>query len=121
MMRLKSLMMLVALAVVMAGCSWSSDSKHVPPDGMGSIIVLNNSGTSFNVTINGVLNAAEMEASARNPYDLRPGTYIITIEQNGGSRRWTGGVSVQLGRLTYMDVNTDPVNPSLYDVVTMLE
>ncbi len=119
--QLKSLFVLVLLAVVAAGCSWSSDSKHVPPDGMGSIILRNNTAGSFSVTINGVVNAAGTEASATIPYDLRPGTYVVTLQQSGGPRTWTGSVAVQLGRLTDMDVTTDPANPNLYDVVTLVE
>ena len=114
-------LMLAALAVVAAGCSWSSDSKHVPPDGMGSIILHNNTAGSFSMTIYGVLNAASTAASATLPYDLKPGTYIFTLQQSGGPRTWTGGVTVQLGRLTNMDVTTDPADPNLYDVVTFLE
>ena len=53
-------------------------------------------------------------------YDV-PGTYIVTLQQSGGPRTWTGDVTVQLGRLTDMDVTTDPANPNLYDVVTFLE
>lgn len=113
--------MLAALAVVVAGCSWSSDGKHVPPDGMGSIILINNSGTSFNVTINGVVNAANATPNTNTPYDLRPGTYSVTLQQSGGPRTWTGGVTVQLGRLTDVDVTADPANPNLYDVVTLVE
>jgi len=114
-------LMLAVLAVVAAGCSWSSDSKHVPPEGMGSILLINNSGTSFNLTINGIITTEATSPDANPTYDLRPGTYIITLEQIGGTRRWTGGVNVQLGRLTYMDVASDPVNPALYDVVTMVD
>lgn len=119
--QLKQWLVLAVMAVVATGCSWSSDSKHVPPAGKGSIIIANNSGTSFSVTINGVLNAAGMEASGSIPYDLDPGTYVITLQQVGGARSWTGSVSVQLGRLTDMDVTADPADPALYDVVMMFE
>ncbi len=112
---------LLALTVGMIGCSWSSGGGHIPPEGMGSIIVLNNSSTTFKLTINGVLNAAETAPDANPVYDLRPGTYIITLTQNDGPRHWTGGVTVQLGRLTYMDVVSDPVNSTEYDVVSYIE
>jgi len=118
---LQAWLMLAALAVVAAGCTWSSNDKHIPPEGMGSIIVLNNSGTSFNLTINGVITAEATSPDANPTYDLRPATYIVTLEQIGGVRHWTGGVNVQLGRLTYMDVASDPVNPALYDVVSYVE
>ena len=77
--QLKAWLMLAVLAVVAAGCSWSSDGKHIPPEGMVSIIVLNNSGTSFNLTISGVISAADTAPDANAPYDLRPGTYIVTL------------------------------------------
>jgi len=119
--QLKNLFVLVLLAVVAAGCSGSSDSKHVPPLGQGSIILRNDSAGSFSVTINGVVNAAGTAASASIPYDLAPGTYVVTLQQSGGPRTWTGSVTVQLGRLTDMDVTADPADPQLYDVVTFLE
>jgi hypothetical protein len=119
--QLKNLWFLVVLAVLAAGCSWSSDSKHVPPEGLGSIVLRNNTAGSFSVTIDGVVNAAGTAASATIPYDLRPGTYVVTLQQSGGPRTWSGSVTVQLGRLTDMDVTTDPANPNLYDVVTFLE
>jgi hypothetical protein len=114
-------LMAVLLALVVSSCSWSSDGGHIPPPGMGSIIVLNNSGTSFNLTINGVVNAAETAPDANPFYDLQPGTYIITLQQTGGVRHWTGGVNVQLGRRTYMDVVCDPVVTTEYDVVSYVE
>jgi hypothetical protein len=117
----KGWLMLAILAMIAAGCTWSSSDGHIPPPGMGSLIVLNNSGSTFNLTINGVLNAAETAPDANPVYDLRPGNYIITLTQNGGPRHWTGGVNVQLGRLTYMDVVSDPVNPAEYDVVSYIE
>lgn len=111
----------VLLAMAASSCSWSSGGGHIPPPGMGSIIVLNNSHTSFNLTINGVINAAETLPDAEPFYDLRPGTYIITLQENGGARHWTGGVTVQANMLTYMDVTSDSVNPAVYDVVTFIE
>ena len=117
----KFMLMGMVLVATVTGCQWSSNDKHKPPEGMGSIIINNNTTGKFNVTIEGIVTASSAEANNSMPYDLNPGTYNVTLKQNSGFRSYSGAVSVQLGRLTIMDVTDDPTNTYAYDVAIFLD
>ena len=108
------------LTATLSGCRWSRDEDHTPPEGMGSIMVRNNTGDDIYVYLNGTaVNTANY--SATTAYDLKPGTYRVSLSEHHGLRSYSAFVDVLLSRLTFMDVTPDLSNNYAYDVVIFFD
>lgn len=111
-----------AVAATMAwaiatGCEHEeSYYDHDPPDGHGSLVVVNNTRDHISVYINGRAAERTDERSWR-PYDLDPGVYRVVLEQQGGDRHFSDDVDILENRLTILDVDIDTDNRYRYDVL----
>lgn len=114
-------LILSMLAVAAVSCSWSRDEDHTPPDGMGSIMLRNNTGGDIDVYLDGVLTSKRADYSSTTPYDLKPGTYRVSLAEHNGYRSFSGFVDVLQGRLTFMDVTLDLSDRFAYDVVIFFD
>ncbi|MBN2561690.1 MAG: hypothetical protein JXQ75_12250 [Phycisphaerae bacterium] len=105
-------------AATFTGCEDDDDSyyDHDPPDGQGTLMVVNNTRDHISVFINGAAQERTSERSWR-PYDLDPGVYRVVLEQQGGERNFSDDVDILENRLTILDVDIDPDDLYRYDVL----
>lgn len=108
---------LVALAglLCLAACEDSDPSDHTPPAGMGAIIVNNQTYNGVDVYIDGVRQKGVDNGHDR-AYDLSNGVHRVVLDEDGGSRTFSGDIDVLQDRNTVLDVTNDPYNWSRYDV-----
>ena len=116
---LKILLGMVVMLAVTAGCDNGDD--HRPPAGMGSIMLRNNTGDDIFVYLDGILSSNRADYATTTPYDLKPGSYRVSLTERRGWRSWSGFVDVLENRLAYLDVTLDLRNAYAYDVVTFFD
>jgi hypothetical protein len=109
------------LLATLSGCDWGRDEDHTPPAGMGSIMLRNNTGADIDVYLDGVGASHRADRGTTTPYDLKPGTYRVSLAEHDGYRSYSGFVDVLQGRLTFMDVTLDLHDRFAYDVVIFFD
>ena len=96
------LLSLGLISLCMTGCE-SDSFSHKPPEGMGSLIVDNQTGDRLEVYVNGIetnrVSAYDYEAS-----DLEPGVYRVVVQERHGSRSYRNDVDILDDKLTVMQV-----------------
>jgi hypothetical protein len=101
-----------------AGCDHPDDSKsfdHIPPEGLGALIVDNLSPTDINVYVDGSLTGRVNEDSDQ-AFDLPPGAHRVVFDEVDGNRAWGQDVDILNGRLTVLWVTLDTGNRNGYRV-----
>lgn len=88
---------------------------HDPPEGKGSIIVDNNTGTDTAVYLDGSL-AGHADSGDSTIFDLEPGEYRLVLDEVDGTRNYRDDIDVLEGRLTILDVLPDAASIFRYYV-----
>ena len=109
----------VMLVLGAAGCE-DEDYDHVPPEGLGSIVLDNYSPDDINVFINGQetnrLRDYETEA-----YDVTAGVHRLVLDGRNNDRYGAWDVDVVVGQLTVVEVRTTEWDWDEYEVSVHLE
>ena len=98
------------------GCEGRSGEDHVPPAGLGSVIIRNHTIENIRVFINGI-EYGKASYDDATFYDLKPGVYRFALNEQGGDRSHASDVDVLQGQLTLMDVSMSSTNIYAYDVL----
>ncbi|MCX7006998.1 MAG: hypothetical protein NTY53_07070 [Kiritimatiellaeota bacterium] len=117
---LKMLTALGLLLVGLVGCGGGGDD-HTPPAGMGSILLRNNTGDDLYVYFDGTLAGTRADYASTTAYDLKPGSYRVSLTERRGWRSWSGFVDVLQDRNTFMDVTLDLQHTYAYDVLIIFD
>lgn len=104
--RLPALLMVITTIILPAGCEMDDDPDHVPPAGFGALFLENNTSEDIRVYIDGA-DKGEVSDYSDRPFDLRPGTYRLILDQEDTRRSWRGDIDVIENRLTILDVTDD--------------
>lgn len=104
-----------AMALLLTpGCE-DEEFDHDPPEGKGTLYIVNNTGDGMDVFING--SRVEGVGSGRKRYyDLDPGVYRIVLDADDSPRSWSGDVDVLRDRKTIMEVGLDSSDYRRFDV-----
>lgn len=110
----------VLAALCIAGCWGDNDFDHTPPAGQGSIVVDNRTGRDLDVFIAG--EAVPRVRSRRwRAFDRAPGIYRVVLDERRGDRNFRDDVDVLSGRLTVLEVTTDPGYRTRFSVFTYFD
>ena len=115
--RLLALALLAWSLLTIPGCEGGSGEDHIPPAGLGSVIIRNHTIENIGVFING-LEYGPSSYDGATFYDLKPGVYRFALSEQDGERSYAADVDVLQGRLTLMDVSMSSTNIYAYDVST---
>lgn len=104
--RLMSMWVAPAVALLLAGCDYDSDNDrdHVPPAGLGALLVDNNTGDDIRVYVNGEQVGQVGDYSDR-PFDLAPGLHRVVLDEINGDSTYRDDLDIIEGRLTVLDVS----------------
>jgi len=103
---LRPLVLVAILLWVPLGCETDDDPDHVPPAGSGAMFLENHTYEDIRVYIGGI-DKGEVSDYSDRPFDLRPGTYRVVLDQEDTTRSWRGDVDIIENRLTVLDVTDD--------------
>jgi hypothetical protein len=109
----------IITSVLLTSCD-NGSYNHVPPEGKGSIIVDNMTGTDAEVYLGGVY-AGIAEANESAAFDLEPGVYRVVLAEKEGSRNYWRETDVLADRLTILAVTINTSNQGLYSVTVDFE
>jgi len=87
-----------------AGCDDGDDFDHTPPEGMGSLVVDNDTFDDLRVFVNGA-EIGRVTDGHEGFFDLEPGLYRIVLDDEDGDRSYRNDVDVLDGRLTILYVD----------------
>ncbi len=110
----------LAATLLVAGCWDDSRFDHTPAAEQGSIIVDNRSSRDLDVFIAG---EPVQRVSARRwrAFDREPGVYRVVLDERRGDRNFRGDIDVLRGRLTVLEVTTDPGHRNRFSVFTYFD
>ena len=110
------------LVPLFSGCDYEADSpSHIPPPGLGTMIIDNYSYNHIAVFVDGFLQTQIAHDHAETPYDLRPGVYRLVLEERGGQRNFRSDIDILSGRLTIIEIFEDPHNWTRYHGVLFFD
>ncbi|MCX6995773.1 MAG: hypothetical protein NTV49_01480 [Kiritimatiellaeota bacterium] len=112
--RILALTLLAWPLLTLPGCEDHRD-EHIPPAGLGSVIIHNHTIEDIRVFINGFEYGKATDDATF--YDLKPGVYRFALSEQGGDRSYAADVDVLQGRLTFLDVYMSSTNIYAYDVL----
>jgi len=100
---------MTSAVLLVSGCDWEDDdvSDHKPPDGQGAIVVDNNTAEDIKVFIDGI-RVSDVRDFDDRAYDLDPGIYRVLLDEDDGDRTYRDDIDVIEGRLTIIDVSSEP-------------
>lgn len=114
--------MALLAAAILTGCEYDDDDdfSHRPPAGKGSLIVDNRTASDIAVYADGarLADADDLDDSA---YDLDPGVRRILLDERGGDGTFRGDVDIIEGRVTVIDVRSDPFDATRFDIAVFLD
>ncbi len=102
--------------VVIGGCESRKEFDHVPPSGLGALIVDNHARDDIEVYADGV-RLGRVDDWRYSIFDLKPGYYRIVLRGEDGGRAFAGDVDILEGRQTILDVSIDPNDINRYVVL----
>ncbi len=117
--RLASTVLCIAAAICFTSCE-DDGYDHMPPEGHGSIIIDNESGSDAEVYLDGIFVGAAEDNEA-TVFDLEPGVYRLVLAEEDGSRNYRNDIDVLLNRLTILEVMNDWGDASLFHVIVDFE
>ncbi len=113
--------MALILAAFVCGCEGNkkNDDDHDVPDGMGSLIVDNNSGDKITIYIDGA-RQTEVGSYADKAFDLQPGIHRVVLDQRHGPRTYRDDVDILEGKRTVLDIAASAYDNE-YDVAVFFD
>ena len=101
-------MLLICLGLAL-GCNEEDKFReHIPPLGMGSLIINNNTLENINLFIDGAFTNLVQEDSAET-IDMAPGTYRIVLDSEDSNRTYREYTDILENRLTILHVSAAPM------------
>lgn len=116
---MKTTTALLLLALTLCGCDDDNDRNHRVPDGMGSLIVDNNTADEISVFVDGD-RVGKIKSYRDKAYDLSPGVHRVVLDQSGGDRSYRDDVDILKGKRTILDVAVRAFD-NRYDVVVFFD
>jgi hypothetical protein len=114
--RVSGLCLLAAAVCIAPGCEDDEAYRdHSPPEGMGSIVVDNQTSDRVRVYIDGAY-AAQAGDWDDVILDLDPGVYRVFLDGRDSDRTYQGDIDVLEGRLTILHVSPDSSVATAYRV-----
>jgi len=111
----------LAGCLILTGCDEEDYYDHSIPEGMGSLVVDNNSGDDISIFIDGV-RVAGVDGGGWEVFDVAPGLYRVVLDSDDYDRSYSGDVDVLQDRLTILDIMASlATSYYYYDVVTTYE
>jgi hypothetical protein len=116
------LVLAIGLGFTLPACDWEDDDdfNHQPAEGLGTLIVDNNSGTDVRVFVNGE-RQSDVDSVDETFTDLVPGVYRVVLDDRHGDANESVEVDVVEGRLTIIEIATDPSNIRGFDLAVFFE
>ena len=101
------------LCLGLIGCDEDDDYlDHEPPEGQGSLIVVNESWDDLSLYLDGELTTKVTERSDRT-LDMAPGVYrVVLMERRYGDRSYRDDVDILADKLTVLQVSETGVDTS---------
>lgn len=99
--------------LLVCGCDENDYYDHVPPSGMGSLVLDNNSGDDISVFLDGV-ETLNLDGSDEEIQDLQPGVYRIVLSADHTERSYSADVDILEGRLTILDIRASSATSYYY-------
>lgn len=99
----------LAAAVLLAlalgtGCDESGgDYSIVPPAGLGTLVVENNTASDIDLYLDG-LSRGQVGDDSYRPVELTPGVYRVVLDEEDGDRQYGADIDILEGRLTILHV-----------------
>jgi len=99
------LAILIAACTLVTGCEDDDDDDydHVPPAGLGSMLIDNRLSTDLHVYLDGSVQIDARE-DAETAYDLDPGTYRVVLDEEDGDGNFADDIDILEGRVTILVV-----------------
>lgn len=104
------------VAVMLSLCGCDDDRyDHTPPEGLGAVIVENNTRDRLRVYIDGT-EVDRVKDWKHRTYDCEPGVRRVTLDGDSAGVSWAGDIDVLEGRLTVLEVYPPYGNSRILDV-----
>jgi len=87
-----------------AGCDDDDDFDHVPAEGMGSLVIDNDTVDDLDVFVDGV-QIGHVTDGHEGFFDMAPGLYRVVLSDEDGDRNYRNDMDVLGGHLTVMYVD----------------
>jgi hypothetical protein len=97
---------MAAAAWLAAGCELDDghDIDHTPAEGLGSLVVDNNTPDDIDVYVDSV-SVGRARDDSSPAFDLKPGTHSVLLVQDDRDRNYRSDVDILAGRLTILRVS----------------
>jgi hypothetical protein len=105
--------LLLAASLLLTGCEDDPRDRR-PPEGQGSLLVINNTVNNLAVFIDGE-RVGGVDGFKDRAFDRDPGLYRIILDERDGDRSFRDDLDVLVGRVTVIEVFEDPSNFSRFD------
>ena len=94
------------LCLGLVGCDEDEDYlDHEPPEGQGSLVVVNDSWDDLSLYLDGVY-VEKVNENSDETLDLDPGVYrVVLMERRNGDRSYRDDVDVLVDKLTLLQVS----------------
>jgi hypothetical protein len=104
-----------SLSLTLLGCDYGNDDfDHDPPDGKGTLYVVNRTANDCNVFINGMAQRG-VDSDDNEYYDLDPDTARVVVDQDNTYRVFRGDVDILDGKRTILELSADPNDLNRFD------
>lgn len=104
-----------SVSLTLLGCDYNDDDfDHDPPEGMGTLYVVNRTADDCNVFIEGTERHG-VDGNDKEWYDLEPELQRVVVDQDDTYRVYRGDVDILEGRRTILELSADPDNDNQFD------
>lgn len=94
--------------LLVSGCDDDDGFDHVPPEGMGTLIIDNDTFDDIEIFINGA-EIGRVRDGNDGFFDLEPGLYRVVLSDEDRDRDYRNDIDILAGRLTVLYVDA-PIN-----------
>lgn len=103
-----------SLSLTLLGCDNEDDFDHDPPDGKGTLYVVNRTGNDCNVFIDGTERQG-VDGDDKEWYDLDPDVRRVVVDQDNTYRVFRGDVDILEGQRTILELSVDSTDLNRFD------